>query len=302
MSMLKEASIESNQVWKAARKPRNGPIFEKRKLSRARYRKRIRDNEKSTSMSYSNDLHDALLEKNGSTFWKCWRSRFDKSNKCEEVEGYTDSNIVADKFAEHFSKLYTSTNTRRAEALYGDYNRLRENYYGLPLTNDYVFDTELISNIIAGLKRGKAAGLDSLTAEHFLHSHPILPCILVKLFNLFMMCKQVPAGFGHSYTVPIPKIKDCRTKAMTCDDFRGIAISSIMSKIFEHCIVERFSKFLETADNQFGFKKSLGCNHAIYTVRRAVDRFTSGSSTANLCAIDLSKALILIKLIITDCP
>jgi len=34
----------------------------------------------------------------------------------------------------------------------------------------------------------------------------------------------------------------------------------------------------------------MGCNHAIYTVRQAVDRFIKGGNTVNLCSIDLSKA------------
>jgi len=38
------------------------------------------------------------------------------------------------------------------------------------------------------------------------------------------------------------------------------------------------------------FKKGLGCNHAIYTVRRIVERFIKGGNKVNLCAIDLSKA------------
>jgi len=37
-------------------------------------------------------------------------------------------------------------------------------------------------------------------------------------------------------------------------------------------------------------KKGLGCNHAIYTVRKIVERLTSGGNTVNLCSIDLSKA------------
>ena len=55
-------------------------------------------------------------------------------------------------------------------------------------------------------------------------------------------------------------------RPMHCDDFRGIAISSVISKIFELCLVDRFKDFLSTSDNQFGFKKALGCSHAIYTV------------------------------------
>jgi len=46
---------------------------------------------------------------------------------------------------------------------------------------------------------------------------------------------------------------------------------------------------LYSADNQFGFKKSLGCSHAIYAVQSIVEYFTLFASTVNLCAIDLFK-------------
>ena len=50
----------------------------------------------------------------------------------------------------------------------------------------------------------------------------------------------------------------------------------------------KFGKYLYTDENQFGFKKGVGCTHAIYTVHKIVE--SKGGNTVNLCAIDLSKA------------
>ena len=83
---------------------------------------------------------------------------------------------------------------------------------------------------------------------------------------------------------------ECFSKPLSCNDFRGIAISPIISKVFEYCILERYNNYLSTTDNQFGFKKGVGCSFAIRTVRNIVDSYVKGGSTANLCAIDLSKA------------
>jgi len=60
--------------------------------------------------------------------------------------------------------------------------------------------------------------------------------------------------------------------------------------VFELCLLRRFNNFFTTADNQFGFKKTVGCSHAIYTVRCVVDNYVSHGSTVNLCALDVSKA------------
>jgi hypothetical protein len=290
MDLLKEASIESNRIWKDAGKPKQGPIFVKRQSCRLQYRNRIRENQNQALSAYSNDLHDALLEKDGTTFWKVWRSKLEYKNKPLDVEGSSDANIIVDKFANFFSQCCSANNATRATQLRIDFISMRENYCGSANSDKYLFDVELISNIILKLKRGKAAGLDSLTAEHLLHCHPILSCILAKLFNLMFSCGYLPHDFGLSYTVPLSKVNDGRAKSVSCSDFRGIAISCILSKVFEHCIIDRYSIFFATNDNQFGFKKMTSCTHAIHTVRNITHRFIDGGSTVNLCALDLSKA------------
>ena len=44
-----------------------------------------------------------------------------------------------------------------------------------------------------------------------------------------------------SYTVPVHKNNASGySKSLTVDDFRGISISPVLSKIFEHCILDRY--------------------------------------------------------------
>ena len=57
-----------------------------------------------------------------------------------------------------------------------------------------------------------------------------------------------------------------------------------------HCIFDRCGPFFETSDNQFGFKKNVGCANAIYVLRSTVDYYVSFGTTENICALDLSKA------------
>ena len=133
--------------------------------------------------------------------------------------------------------------------------------------------------------------MHSLSIEHLINCHPILPCILARFFNLIIRAGYVPSKFGLSYTVPLLKGSlNSRSKNLTCDDFRGISISPVLSKIFEHCILNRFRSFFHTSDQQFGFKKTVGCSHAIFIVRSVVDHYVSNGSTVNLCALDVSKA------------
>jgi len=74
---------------------------------------------------------------------------------------------------------------------------------------------------------------------------------------------------------------------MTCDGFRGIAISPILSKVFEHCLLDRCKSLLRTSSNQFGFRKAL-----VVVLPFTVLRITSylAGVLLTFCAIDLSKA------------
>jgi len=107
---------------------------------------------------------------------------------------------------------------------------------------------------------------------------------------LILICNYIPQGFKVSYIVPIPKPKDIVSKSVSYDNFRGIAISPIISKVFEHCFLSRFQSLLVTSSNQFGFKQGSGCNNAIYSFRRVVDSYVNSGTTTNICSIDLSKA------------
>ena len=98
-----------------------------------------------------------------------------------------------------------------------------------------------------------------------------------------MTVDYVPLSFGKSYTVPILKDKNVvHCKSITVDDFRGISISPVISKIFEHCILNRYRDYFKTSDNQFGFKQGSICAHALY--------YVNCGSTINICALDLLKA------------
>jgi len=145
------------------------------------------------------------------------------------------------------------TGSLQKTTLESEYSKLRANYAGFPTVDEPVFDTELVSKIISNLKLGKATDIDGLTGEHLLHSHPILQVIISRLFKLILSTQYIPCGFKHSYIVPLPKLKDTRTKAMTCDDFRVIAITPILCKLFEYCFLDKYQSLLTTGDNQFAF-------------------------------------------------
>ena len=68
LELLKKESIETNTVWTALGKPRQGPIFQNRNAARLRYRNKIRECQHNEDNFYSNELHTALMAKHGDPF------------------------------------------------------------------------------------------------------------------------------------------------------------------------------------------------------------------------------------------
>ena len=177
------------------------------------YRKRIREGQKHDIINYTNDLHEALLAESGPTFWKCWRSKFEIRPGCTEVDGLVDPYLIANNFARYFSGIYAPNNDQHAAALHSEYLLRRRDYFGYPFPSDSTFNTEIVSTVMLDLNCGKVPDINGLTAEHLLRSHPILPVISSKLFQLILLHKLVPTGFGYSYIVPLPKSNACISKA-----------------------------------------------------------------------------------------
>jgi len=248
--------------------------------SKLTYKRRIREYERQARAVYTNDQHEALLGKKGPAFWKCWRSKFDCKNRQDcLIDGTSNEKDTIEKFVDHFKKTGCNLTVSGNQALYDKYVSRRSDYIGTCHNADLEFDVSLVDNVIADMKRGKASGLDGLSAEHLQYSHPAICLILSKLFNFIIEVGYVPDDFGLAYTVPLPKISNFN-RSVTVDDFRGISISQVISKVFE-------TFFLVSSDNKFGFKHGLSCSHAIYILTSVVN---GSGSTVNLCALDVKKA------------
>jgi len=59
-----------------------------------------------------------LLTKDGPTFWKCWRSKFETRASLTQVGGCVDPSAIANNFASYFSEVYTHQTTGIAPLLY----------------------------------------------------------------------------------------------------------------------------------------------------------------------------------------
>jgi len=87
----------------------------------------------------------------------------------------------------------------------------------------------------------------------------------------------------------IPLIKN-EADPFVSDNYRGITLSPVISKLFEMVLLSLFDQHLLSDPLQFGFKKNSSCNHALFTVNKVIDHHIKHRSTVTICALDISNA------------
>ena len=95
-----------------------------------------------------------------------------------------------------------------------------------------------------------------------------LPVLLTLLFNMCILHGYLPPQMIS--TVLIPIIKNKSGDVTDKGNYRPIALSSVISKVFEH-ILDRIESFLYTTDNQFGFKAKHATDQCLYLLKEVIE-------------------------------
>ena len=81
-----------------------------------------------------------------------------------------------------------------------------------------------------------ATGLDKLPSWFIHTAAPFFSQPLTYLFNLSISQSKVPSQWKISSITPVPKV----SKPQSCQDYRPISITSVLSRAFEKGIVRNF--------------------------------------------------------------
>ena len=287
--LLKDNSVSKHRVWVDSGRPHVGPIACDMRKSRAEYKLHIKHKRYAEHTQFTNDLHDALIDKSLPSFWRTWNARFGRKKLSSQVvDGVTDHGNIAEVFRCNFESASKPNSSSMHEKLQQEFYSAYKSYDGARFSIDEVANVELIDRMIRSLKRARAAGSDGITAEHLLHSHPLLTVLLSFLFRMMLLHNFVPDAFCLGMIVPLVKGDDLDTT--NADNYRAITISPCISKVFEMCLAHGMESWLKSDELQFGFKTGRGCREAIYTLHGVVKHLNENGSTAVLCALDVSKA------------
>jgi hypothetical protein len=168
------------------------------------------------------ELLDGFFKKDFNNFWKTWKRK--SGSKCiniQQVAGLRDNQSIADKFAEHFSGVNACITKQNESYIVESSVNMQDCYLNI----------EDVECAIRALKLGKAAGDDNISLEHLVYAHPSIVSHLKRLFYMILCHGHVPDKFGSGIIVPI--LKDRFADVGNIDNYRGITLCNVISKIFK---------------------------------------------------------------------
>ena len=85
-------------------------------------------------------------------------------------------------------------------------------------------------------------------------------------------------------------IKGNAGKISSKDNYRPIALASVLSKLVEVIMLDRIELYVNTNPNQFGFKRKHGTDQCIYVLKEIIDLYRRLNGSVFICFLDASKA------------
>ena len=288
---LKEKSIFWHKLWVANGRPSTGLIKQIMLQTRQDYKRKARWVIRNQDKLSSDRMAKALLENRSRDFWsEVKRVQSSNTMPCamDNVQG--DEN-VCELFKEKFNNLYNSVSYVQND-MDTFIEQLNAEITEKCLKNKcYASHNVVVDDIIKATKKLKSCKSDvndELSSDHFINACQELYVHVTFLFNCMIRHAYAPHGMLASALVPIPK--DKKKSATDSENYRSIAIESVLGKMLDNIILSKHCEVLMTNPLQFGFKAKHSTSQCTYLLQEVISYFTDHQSPVYCVLLDASKA------------
>ena len=240
----------------------------------------------------SNSIGKTFAENDPSKFWQDIHKFIGKKRiSPNNIDGETDSNKIANNIACKYEELYNTVSFNQIEM-----NELMEN-----VTSDikhrcieggcnsqHHISVTNIESAMKHIKSNKKDGFDDVSTSHLIHASSVLSIHMSLLFTAMLHHGFSPSQFRFSKLIPI--VKNKRKSLHDSNNYRAIALSSIMGKVFDWVLLNLYSSSFNTSDLQFGFKSGSSTVTCTYVLDEVTNYYNQRGSDVFVVLLDASKA------------
>ena len=109
---------------------------------------------------------------------------------------------------------------------------------------------------------------------------------MLLLFTAMLHHGFLTSQFRFSKLIPI--VKNKRGSLQDSNNYRAIALSSIMGKVFDWVLLELYSNSFNTSDLQFGFKSGSSTVTCTYVLDEVTNYYNQRGSDVFVVLLDAS--------------
>ena len=289
---FKDSALLWHRIWKENGSPAAGLLFDLRKSTRKKYHAALKQVRAEEERIQASRMADALLSSGQRNLWTEVRKirASQKKRLATVVDDHRDEDICS-LFSEKYKCLYNSVSYDNDEM-----ESLKRSVDGLidaRCANDNCYSPHSINatdveRAARKLKAGKSDGDQRMYTDHLKKATPTFYHIIACLFNALVVHGIVPSDFETSTLIPIPKGTN---KSLSCsDNYRAIAMSSVICKLLDHVLINSHSRVLMSSDLQFGFKANNSAMTCNFVFQEVVQYYVSNDSNVYCLSLDATKA------------
>ena len=130
-------------------------------------------------------------------------------------------------------------------------------------------------------------------SDAFKRGSDILAEPLCDIIKAFLVHGFAPEIFVSCILVPI--VKNNRASKSNSGNYRLIAISSLILKLFDKILLELYTLALTPSDHQFGFCKGSCTTFCTWTLLETINYYRNRGGPVYICLLDLTKAFDLVR-------
>ena len=273
--------------WRRVGKPRSGLLYNNMRFYRNKFRYARRRVLNCAEGIKRDRFVEAALAGDKDLFEELKRFKGVPQKVSSKVDGHTDPDSIADHFRNIYSGLYNRTGSK--EPLKNLLDEVNEAIQEQDIIEVEKVTPSLIQKIIKEkIKPGKNDPENDLTTDNLKSAPYSLFVHLANFFQGILIHGVISASLLVCAIILL--IKDKRGATDDSGNYRGIALSSVLLKVFDWIVLLLFDGKLQNDPNQFGYQTESSANMCTWTVIETVNYFTNRGSTVYACLLDYRKA------------
>lgn len=238
-------------------------------------------------------------------FWRELRGPKHVKDRVNSLKLPHSENITTDrKVMNQTIRQYFQSLGKMNKCLHNDDSNVIDHVKNLRANDSYLANTDTDTKVITSInieiddviealrqaKVNKSPGLDNITNELIKNGGETLTKSMLALFRKLVELEGTPQEWNKGIIIPIHKAGSKND----LNNYRGITLTSCVSKVFNRIIAKYISGFVEDhkllSEVQGGFRKDYRCEDHVFTLKSVAAARLAESKPTYLAFLDFRKA------------